>query len=371
METVKTKSGFEIDIDPSQLTIAGQETPIELTIKECLHQDALIAANAATISNGLPLESAGSYYIVAKQNNAEIAIKRNGKLKIRSKKTDNNIKVFYGNRDANGSMNWNVSNSKPSIKKIQQAVSGLVQAQKTDQIKIGDSVRKRPCTLTECIKLHYDSTMTARWNYTIGNRKWMNRKQEIAYGLRPVDFPYSRFKRGIVLGDTSSKKITVDYKTVSGFYCGNSQEALSKMYMKNDTVPVFKDTVYSYYVNGDEAVYDLFEENEINQLGWINIDKFYDTPLCDSTTIDINTDLQSYKTYFKFLNRNSVLIETNAKGVFSNEIMSNQKLPIGEQVEVLIVGIKNKVVYSNKQVFVVKKRNNWKIKLDPHIEKQV
>jgi hypothetical protein len=206
--------------------------------------------------------------------------------------------------------------------------------------------------------------MKTRWAYTIANRDKLTYQQEINYGLKPIDFPYNRFNKYKLLVHTDTFKIS----QLCNLQLPPGLMVASYMYTFHDTVPVYKDSSYIEMVTDYTTAYQTYEEMNLQNLGWINIDKFYNEPLCDSTTFTLNIKLENCKIYYKVLDVNSVLSETksNIAGVHFSAI---QKLPLGKKIEIIILGIKENAFFNARKTIVVNKRNEIFLDVTPLEEK--
>ena len=99
-------------IDPDGSLIRGT---VKLNVLEILTPADIILNNAATMSNGLPLESGGAFYIDATYNNQKARLAPGTFVKIdilNTSASSPGMQVFSGYRqDTTGSVNWIVNNS--------------------------------------------------------------------------------------------------------------------------------------------------------------------------------------------------------------------------------------------------------------------
>ncbi len=113
---VTGQRGTKIFINPKDLeTQDGQSfgKNIEVELKELTNTGELLRANAQTISNDSILVSGGAYYIAITSNGEQLRLKNGMSLKVQFPKLSNNeMTLFYGQRDNLGRMNWQKSNKK-------------------------------------------------------------------------------------------------------------------------------------------------------------------------------------------------------------------------------------------------------------------
>lgn len=107
---VGARGKLQVKVDPSVLeTEDGMpvDGDIDVRIVELLNSDDLFKANAATCSNGRLLMSGGSYYIGMTSGGKKLRIRRGNTLEVHFPVIkENEMELFYGQRDSAGSMNW-------------------------------------------------------------------------------------------------------------------------------------------------------------------------------------------------------------------------------------------------------------------------
>ncbi len=111
--TVTGILGTIIHVDPDNLeTFDGEplgET-IEVELKEYCNQMDLLCGNVATVSNGELIISGGAYYLDITSEGKRLRIKRNKKIKVEFPKfAEEEMELFYGQRDSLEQMNWTVA----------------------------------------------------------------------------------------------------------------------------------------------------------------------------------------------------------------------------------------------------------------------
>ena len=113
---IKGKNGTTIFINPDDLEIENGnplDTNIEVELKELLNQGQLLKNNAQTVSGGKLLVSGGAYYINITSEGQQLKLKEGKTLSVEfSKITDNEMSLFYGQRDSLGKINWQKSETK-------------------------------------------------------------------------------------------------------------------------------------------------------------------------------------------------------------------------------------------------------------------
>ncbi len=115
--TITAKNGFALALNTNNLCIEDgsklSDENLQVSIQELINTDALLAANATTVSDGKILESGGSYFINISQNNKAIKIKPNKSLQIKIPKIkQSDMELFYGSKTNDGFINWQTANQK-------------------------------------------------------------------------------------------------------------------------------------------------------------------------------------------------------------------------------------------------------------------
>jgi hypothetical protein len=107
---VKGKQGTTISIKPDDLaTVSGEPLGknIQIELKELTNQTQLLKSNAQTVSNGQLLVSGGAYYIDMTSDGKQLKFKEGKNMAVEFPKlTENEMFLFYGQRDSLGSMEW-------------------------------------------------------------------------------------------------------------------------------------------------------------------------------------------------------------------------------------------------------------------------
>ena len=107
---IKGENGTTILVNPNDLeTIDGKSinANIEVELKELLNQSQLLKSNAQTVSDGKVLVSGGAYYINMTSNEQKLKLKDGKTLNVEFPKlSDNEMALFYGEKDSLGIINW-------------------------------------------------------------------------------------------------------------------------------------------------------------------------------------------------------------------------------------------------------------------------
>jgi len=107
---IRGLKGTLLMIDPFNLsTIEGDpiDDKIEVELLELTNQVEFIKARIQTVSDGNIIISGGAYYINMTSNNKQLKLREGKSLKTQFPKiVDEDMILFYGNRDSLGIMNW-------------------------------------------------------------------------------------------------------------------------------------------------------------------------------------------------------------------------------------------------------------------------
>lgn len=107
---VTGKKGTVIYVDPTQLeTVDGSSlgSSIQIELLEITDKSNLLLNNAQTASNGRILVTGGAYYLNMNSDGKQLKMKQGKGLKVEFPKlTKNEMKLFLGERDSLGQINW-------------------------------------------------------------------------------------------------------------------------------------------------------------------------------------------------------------------------------------------------------------------------
>ncbi len=87
-------------------------TPVDIKIMEMANTIDMLAMHSPTVSNGQMLESGGSWYISATSNGENVKLKNGKSFELGSNIISQpGYSVFYGEKNADGAINWKPSNT--------------------------------------------------------------------------------------------------------------------------------------------------------------------------------------------------------------------------------------------------------------------
>lgn len=198
------KKGTVISVSPGDLeTESGEPAGKEVTVhlKEIMSSQDLLRANAPTVSDGSLLISGGAFYIDLSSGGKKLKLKEGKTYSVEfPKNSDDEMSLFYGQRDSSGSMNWKRAGQKfesPEVRKKPSAgyraivITGSgkfadtvskdmknVTAGDLERMRAEDSLTKRiysPVALNQfgwinCDRFMNPGTITTNFRFTLSNK---------------------------------------------------------------------------------------------------------------------------------------------------------------------------------------------------------
>jgi hypothetical protein len=366
VSVITGKKGLRVTVNPTVLekedgtTIDGNITiiMIELTSSEDLFK-----ANAATISNGKLLVSGGSYFIGMECNGQKLKIKKGGCLKIEFPKLKNSeMELFYGNRDTTGLMNW--------IKAEQPLAFNTYKNYTTYNPPYPDTADFKPYYSEYHL---YDS---------LGSKVIFNGKQITVKEM--VDILQ---KRGI---DKNIDTVYISWRSMQLRSCFGEdykwENMAQKKYriisckeLKAEKDSIAKENKIHRQHDMANKEYDkewerMNEENSltgqlqkyyapsaVTKLGWINCDRFYDSPQNTEIPVELpitlnNSVIEYFIIYKSF---NGLVSGKLCKDLSKQYVLS--KLPEGQAVTLIAFAKNNNQLFHCKQDFVIQKNKTIKL----------
>lgn len=147
---VKGKQGTTISINPNDFTTESGEPlgeNIQIELKELTNQTELLKTNAQTVSSGQLLVSGGAYYINMTSDGKQLKLKKGKTLSVEFPKlADNEMSLFYGQRDSLGGMDWKQATQtfkvKPAKPEQQQTVTKTTTKKKSEMEALLDYIER-------------------------------------------------------------------------------------------------------------------------------------------------------------------------------------------------------------------------------------
>jgi len=120
--TIETKNGALLKIPKGSLSNENGNT-VTLEIKEAYSVQQMIQAGLLTESNGEPLSSGGMIYINAK-GGQNVKITQAIKVAVPTEYLDTSMRLYKGEKDANGNINWKEPKALPKNKQFSNVETG-------------------------------------------------------------------------------------------------------------------------------------------------------------------------------------------------------------------------------------------------------
>jgi hypothetical protein len=365
ISVLTAKKGLRVTVNPVVLEKedgTAVDEKINVSIIELTTSEDLFKSNAATVSNGRLLASGGSYFIGMECNGQKLRIKKGKNLQVEFPVIkENEMQLFYGQRDTANNMNW-----------LDAGIN--LQQYKEDEILFTDSNNNNltdnfPAftltaggeakvyrTLNEKV-YYYEKMMTVKQLLDTINRHtakiyadtvymWPKEIAKLLPGQR-VDTNYLYTVYGppkqFILKTCKTLQEDKERKEMEK---RKREDALEKWQPKN-----LAGQIQKYY-----------NPSAITNLGWINCDRFYQNNPPAEIEIDLpitfNKGTIQYFVIFK--NFNGLI---NGKLEFSEgENISLKNLPVGESITLIAFTKNNGQLFNCKEEFVIQK--NKSVKLD-------
>lgn len=363
---VQSRGGLKLSVDPAFIERedgSPLQGNIEVSIVELTNVDDLFKSNAATISNGRLLASGGSYFIGMKNGKSKIRIKKGASLQAEFpvlKKED--MQLFYGQRDVDGNMNWTEANDKlqsqyetisfntadkyrnfpaPDLS-VNPANKGyfmyspysinnqviFMGKQTTVKYMVNTILNRRPDRIID--------TLYYSWNSNYG-------RKSINY-YRDKKFIYGR-NSGMIFRIIPAKESAAEKDSLDNLSCEYQQKKLE----------------WEKKVDFKTQLKQTYAPAAVTELGWINCDRFYNSPQQAETELQMPYALNNTKVeYFVLFKSFNGLLNDKAVYTGSKNIVL-QKLPVGESITLVAFTKKNGIVYQAKQDFVVSKNKKQQL----------
>jgi hypothetical protein len=367
VSVIIAKKGLKVIIDPAVLekedgsTVDGK---ITVNIIELTTSEELFKSNAATVSNGRLLASGGSYFIGMECNGQKLQIKKGKLLQVEFPVLkENEMQLFYGQRDAANNMNWinaeqplSFNTSGNYMEYNPPYPDSLIWQPYKGKHHLYESVNSkvifdnRQMTMKEMVavlqKKGIDKsidTITVTWRDTGYNR----------YNIESYRYRMYSWKMYRIISckelEAEKDSVAKEEKVKAQYILANKKydEEWNRIKEENS----FTNQLQKYYA-----------PSLVNKLSWINCDRFY------QRAQDIEVPLELPITfgdpvieYFIIYKSFSGLI-SGKLGTADKQKYALANLPVGEPVTLIAFTKKNGQLFHCKEEFVTAK--NKTVKLD-------
>ena len=358
--SIEGKKGTLIEFNPKDLELKSKKgfNSQSLTIEliELTNKQDLLLANAQTLSNGKWLVSGGAFKIDIKVDNESLVLKEGKTISVKFPKNTNEdeMQIFYGNRNENGYLNWELSDVKLKNEKhftIFCRDSIVLDVEKTSAFGGVETFKQ----ILEIDTLGFLSKNEIRLRFPKIS-EFNNQKDTVViyqdyYFYSNIDDLDAKYE----IIDTNSLKEVIEIHEENKRRGSNNSKVTSRI----------NDNYKSFY----EAI-------NISKLGWINIDKF--SNIEDKVTINLKNNLDfNFNIYAdEAYPENSVWHQTylidNDNNTILNVYSSILEIPEKRKFTIISCCVVDDTFYVSRQVirstknetFVIeyKKRNKQQIK---------
>lgn len=347
---VTGKKGLKVTIDPSRLVKedgTSVDGRIHVQMIELTNSMDLFRSNTATISDGRLLASGGSYFIGLTCNGQQLKVKENSSIQVCFPVIDKNeMQLFYGERDSNGSINWKIA----GVLLEQQAEQGMF----TDTN--GFEVNNIPPVLSE-IELnkvfksldesvyYYNTRMTLQQLVDTLNTKTAK------VFLQTISYWPKNLPTDVVLDTNYLISVYGPRKQYILRTCSSlEEEQKEKMRMtavRDSAIKEWKPRTLAGQIQ------KYYAPASVTNLGWINCDRFYDRQRQDEVEIDLPIAFKNSRVeYFViFQSFNGML--SNKVTVSDSARMFLMNMPRGEKVTLVAFTRQSGMFYQLKESFVI------------------
>jgi len=292
------RHGTVVHIRPGNLeTVDGEPVgdKIEIELKECTHQEALFRSNVQTVSNGQLLVSGGAYYINMTSDGKQLKIKDGKMIEMDFPVlADDEMELFYGQRDSLGRMNWLVVEQKLERKE-----------------EVAPSIVVESVGLTETPMVIFE----------------VNGVTDTVKNFSQEEFERMQAQRMAERAELEKRRKELE----------KEQEKQRKLQS------------------------ELYNSVSVNQLGWINVDRFLKMNNVTNVTVEVEDGnvTNTIAIYLVFKDINSVI-----NTFYKKDATRFSGIPVGYEVRLIAFAMdKDENYYSYSSDFTVKKDEKRSIKL--------
>jgi hypothetical protein len=310
---------------------------IEIGITEFYAYADMIANRLVTTSNGQQLVSGGMLHIEAKENGVTLNLASNQKIRafVPGINSEDSMQLFYGDSNTNGGgdtistfnnfLNWNLSGSEIISPFLKQQIRA---------VNLTDENAEHSLTMFNKLKGVFYRSRNA-----VYSRKELKEILRTKYGfIYDKIVVKNEWKKPILNFDKSSSfGDTANYSPLQiRIY---QLKPIDTIYTMTNiaSVNTISNQLYSRYK--DSSLQKLFNSRysiDLNQLGWINCDRFYNRkgPKSDYV-IDLKDNHSNYQTFLVFDKLKSIM---NGYPKGKSQIIFS-KIPADEPFRIVSIGI--------------------------------
>jgi len=363
---IKAAKGLKLTVDPNALEKEDGSTvdeKITVSIIELTTSEELFKSNAATISNGRLLVSGGSYFIGMECNGQELRVKKGNSLKVEFPQINNNeMELFYGNRDTAGNMNWIRAEQPLSFDAMGNDVAynppypdSLIYKPYKSKYHLYNSLDSKvifsgkQMTITEMVSILQKKGIDK--NIDSVDLSWTDAQLN---GTGIENYNYRRYwykmYRVISCKDLEAEKdsLATAEKIKAKYLAANNKYQAE--WMQNREENSLTNQLQKYYAPSD-----------VKKLGWINCDRFYDNPQNTEVPVELpitfNDPVIEY--FIIYRSFNGLISGRLGKVDKQRYVLSN--LQAGEPVTLIAFTKNNGQVFECREDFTVGRNKPLKL----------
>ncbi len=322
---VTGKAGTKIHVEPNNLTMPDGspiQGDIQVNLIECTKKSELLGAGLQTVSDGKLLESGGSYYIDMEADGQKLAIKDGKSVNVEFPKiTDKNMELFYGQKDETGQMNWDAADVDFRNAKSQP-----------NRTPMSDSSTTTFSVQSDTIYGYVSGKDTIRSSNIDDILAYM----EAEDGGKPaVNSSKSTLKKGRTTKKEQSDNSLAERNRQNVLSMKNRRTESEKAEKEKAALAELKsaqDERSRQFAAENDRFTQLYNAVDIKNFGWINCDRFYNSPDVAPVIVQLPENITSALVYIAFSDINSILSLNYYDGM---EAVESQNIPVGQQIEVM------------------------------------
>lgn len=344
--------GLKVKVVPADLEKADGtpvKDPIQVKIIELQSSQQLFKCNAATVSNGKLLASGGSYYIGMESAGQQLNIKKNRKLRVSFPViSQEDMELFYGQRDSAGSMNW-----KRTGQILEEAPEEVTFKSDLRQDEAGSAANYRSTTV-------YRYQKPAQY---LSERVFKNLDEDVYYynlklSVKKLLDTVNRTSMKICLDTVSfwplnlPKNVKLDTGYLTYLYgpriqyklkkCVPDVEPKKEQALVSNVKPKVLETNSSPLAT---QIRKYYADAQVQFLGWLNCDRYYNDPqqteMEFSLPFTLNNNRVNYFIIYKKFNglmSGNIVVKTDSAFRLTG-------LPANEEVKLIAFTRNNGIVY--------------------------
>lgn len=351
---VTGKKGLKVTVNPAQLeTIDGQPVDGDITIKmvELTTSEDLFRSNAATMSNGKLLASGGSYYVGMECNGKPLRIKGTASVQMEFPRIrDEEMELFYGDRDKAGNMNWVKANEPLEFKYTTARVTAY------DPPFPDNGLRKRFKSKFRLFKSLKEEIYFNDKLITIEQFARLLQQRGVDKNIDTLLIPLYEFYQGLKYDPKCRYDTIKRYRLVS---CKDIEDEIAWKEQERKITDERDEANRQYALQwraGNTLEVKLqayYAPSEVRNLGWINCDRFYQSPQLIEMPVEIPYTFNdpSVQYFLIYKSVNGLMSGRLAKNSSQQYVLAN--LPAGEKVTIVAFTKQNGVIYNCKEDFTI------------------